>query len=193
MCRRRGTPLHGLPSFIGSAVEPILQMNQLKKTSRLSKGMNRADPNPLSQETKLPAVTEKKPVDVKVQNSKPEKIIYVIKKGDTLWSIANEMGVNIGALSRWNNLHPEKKLVPGTKLKIMLNDDAAPSKRPAKDVPDKKIVYRVKQGDTLAGIARKYNLTIADIKSWNRLKMDLIHPEDKLILRVGELRSSALD
>jgi hypothetical protein len=28
------------------------------------------------------------------------------------------MGVNLGALSRWNNLYPEKKLMPGDKLRI---------------------------------------------------------------------------
>ena len=43
-------------------------------------------------------------------------MIYTIKKGDSLWSISSELGINIGALSRWNNLHPEKKLMPGDKL-----------------------------------------------------------------------------
>jgi LysM repeat protein len=76
-------------------------------------------------------------------------------------------------------------------LKIIVNNDSALSKTAAKEVSDKKILYRVKEGDTLFSIARKYNLTIADIKSWNRLEMDLIHPKDKLILRLGQLRSSA--
>ena len=62
---------------------------------------------------------------------------YTIKKGDTLWSIANEMGVNLGALSRWNNLYSEKKLMPGDKLKIemtKLSDppDRSPEKRMGK-------------------------------------------------------------
>ena len=103
------------------------------------------------------------------------------------------MGVNIGALSRWNNLHPEKKLVPGTKLKIILNDDSSPSKGTAKKRQTKEIRYQVKEGDTLWGIAKKYNLTIADIKPWNRLEIDRIRPEDQLILKVGEIRSSTPD
>jgi LysM repeat protein len=51
---------------------------------------------------------------------------YTIKKGDTLWSIANETGVNLGALSRWNNLYPQKKLMPGDKLKIQMSKISDP-------------------------------------------------------------------
>ena len=64
------------------------------------------------------------------QNSKSIETIYTIKKGDSLWSIANEMGVNIGVLSRWNNLHPEKKLMPGDKLKIGANKTSDPVDEP---------------------------------------------------------------
>jgi len=117
----QGDTLSGIAKRYGVSLDPILQINQLKKTSVLSKGMNLLIPIPVSQETKTETVTAKKAVDVKSQKAKPEQITYVIKKGDTLWSIANEMGVNIGALSRWNNIHPDRKLVPGTKLKIMLN------------------------------------------------------------------------
>ena len=81
--------------------------------------MNLLIPIPLSQESKPGTVAVKKTGDGKSRTSRPEEMTYVIKKGDSLWSIANELGVNIGALSRWNNLDPEKKLVPGTKLKIM--------------------------------------------------------------------------
>jgi membrane-bound lytic murein transglycosylase D len=173
-------------------LEPILQMNQLKKTSRLSKGMNLLIPIPLSQESK-PTVLAQKTADGKGQNSRSEEITYIIKKGDTLWSIANEMGVNIGALSRWNNLHPEKKLLPGTKLKILSDTSPVASKGPARQREAKEILYRVREGDTLSSIARKYSLTIADIKTWNRLGIDRIHPADQLILKVEGIRSSSLD
>ena len=122
---KQGDTLSGIAKRYGVSLDPILQINQLKKTSLLTKGMNLLIPIPLSQEIKAETVTAKKTVGGHSQKAKPEQITYVIKKGDTLWSIANEMGVNIGALSRWNNIHPERKLVPGTKLKIMLNSNVS--------------------------------------------------------------------
>ena len=122
---KQGDTLSGIAKRYGVGVDPILQINQLKKTSRLSTGMNLLIPIPLSQEVKPETGAAKKTGDGNPQKSRPQQITYVIKKGDTLWSIANEMGVNIGALSRWNNLHPDRKLVPGTKLKIMLNSNVS--------------------------------------------------------------------
>ena len=178
--------------------ESILETNQLRKTSRLTPGMNLVIPlsvGPANRETRS-TVTAKKKGDGKVQplqSDGDEEVIYFIKKGDTLWSIANEMGVNIGALSRWNNLHPEKKLRPGDKLKIRVTPARVPSAPPVKKDPSE-IVYEVRGGDTLWGIARKYNLTIDEIRSWNNLEeTDRIYPSSRLKLKVSSVRSSVLN
>jgi membrane-bound lytic murein transglycosylase D len=177
-------------------LEPIFEINRLNKKSRLSTGMNLLIPLPKGQDPK-PDRTAKKKSDGMDQNSKPSKpieMIYTIKKGDSLWSIANETGVNIGALSRWNNLHPEKKLMPGDKLKIRMNKTSDPSDEPHGKRVGKEIIYVVKEGDTLWSIAKKFNLTISEIKTWNHLNVaDQIHPEDRLKLRVGGIKSSTLN
>jgi len=174
-------------------LEPILEINRLNKKSRLSAGMNLLIPLPKRQDPK-PDSTAKKKSDVMEQNSKPIETIYTIKKGDSLWSIANEMGVNIGVLSRWNNLHPEKKLMPGDKLKIRVTKTSDPLDEPQGKRVGKEIIYVVKGGDTLWGIAKKFNLTISEIKTWNHLnEADRIHPEDRLKLRVGGIKSSTLN
>ena len=171
----------------------MLEINRLNKTSRLSSGMELLIPISKTQDLK-PLLTAEKKSDGKNRNPKPEEMIYTIKKGDTLWSIANEMGVNIGALSRWNNLHPEKKLIPGDKLKIRMINAPHPSDEPPRKKDGKEIIYVVKGGDTLWGIAKRYNITTAEIKTWNHLnKTDQIHPADKLKLRVGTLKSSTLN
>ena len=178
--------------------ESILETNQLKKTSRLTPGMNLVIPisvSPAHQDTRSSAKARKK-VDGKVQplqDEGDEEAMYTIKKGDTLWSIANEMGVNIGALSRWNNLHPEKKLRPGDKLKVRVIPASVPTGPPVKKEATE-IVYQVRGGDTLWGIAKKYNLTIDEIRSWNNLEeADRIYPASRLKLRVGGIRSSVLN
>jgi len=177
-------------------LEPIFEINRLNKKSRLSTGMNLLIPLPKGQDPK-PDRTAKKKSDGMDQNSKPSnpiEMIYTIKKGDSLWSIANETGVNIGALSRWNNLHPEKKLMPGDKLKIKMNKTSDPLDEPHGKRVGKEIIYVVKEGDTLWSIAKKFNLTISEIKTWNHLNVaDQIHPEDRLKLRVGGIKSSTLN
>ncbi len=171
-------------------LEPILEINRLNKKSRLSAGMNLLIPLPKDPDPKR-ADTAKKKSDGMDQNSKPVETIYTIKKGDSLWSIANETGVNIGVLSRWNNLHPEKKLMPGDKLKIRTNKISDPVDEPLGKRAGKQIIYVVKEGDTLWSIAKKFNLTIPEIKAWNHLnEADRIYPEDRLKLKVGEIKSS---
>jgi len=190
---KRGDTLSGIARLYGVDIEPMLEINRIKRTSRLSIGTNLLIPIPMTQEIK-PTVTAKEMSNQQSLSSKPEEITYTIKKGDSLWSIANEMGVNIGALSRWNNLHPEKKLIPGDKLKIRVNRGQPSSDPPTGLKKVKEIIYVVKEGDTLWGIAKKYNVTIADIKTWNHLKEnDRIYPANKLKLKVGEVRSSTLN
>jgi membrane-bound lytic murein transglycosylase D len=174
-------------------LEPILEINQLNKKSRLSTGMNLLIPLPKDQDSKPDRLAKKKS-DGMDQPTEPIERIYTIKKGDTLWSIANETGVNIGTLSRWNNLHPDQKLMPGDKLKIRMNKTSDPLDEPYGKRVGKEIIYVVKEGDTLWSIAKKFNLTISQIKTWNHLNdEDRIRPEDRLKLRVGGIRSSTLN
>jgi membrane-bound lytic murein transglycosylase D len=105
---------------------PILEMNRLNKRSRLAIGMNLLIPLPKDQGPKPDRMAKKKSGGTDHGSKLVETITYTIKKGDTLWSIANEMGVNLGALSHWNNLYPEKKLMPGDKLKIEMTKISDP-------------------------------------------------------------------
>ncbi|NWF93684.1 MAG: LysM peptidoglycan-binding domain-containing protein [Syntrophaceae bacterium] len=190
---KKGDTLSGIARLYRVNIEPMLEINRIKRTTRLSLGTNLLIPIPMVQDRK-PITTAKEADSLKDLSSGYEEITYTIKKGDSLWSIANQMGVNIGALSRWNNLHPEKKLIPGDKLKIRVNRGQSSSKPPPGPTKEKEIIYVVKEGDTLWGIAQKYHVTIAEIRTWNRLQgTDRIYPADKLRLKVGGIRSSTLN
>jgi membrane-bound lytic murein transglycosylase D len=169
-----------------------LEINRLNKKSRLSAGTNLLIPLPKDQDLKADSLLRKKSRGAD-QGAKPVETTYAIKKGDSLWSIANEMGVNIGALSRWNNLHPDKKLMPGDKLKIKIGETHSAEGARGKQ-KGKEIIYVVKEGDTLWSIAKKFNLTVSEIKTWNHIgEGNQIHPEDRLRLRVGGTKSSTLN
>jgi membrane-bound lytic murein transglycosylase D len=175
--------LQRIARLYGVDVEPILELNRLKKKSRLSVGTYLLIPLPKPSELK-PAQRVSKDLNGKNRTSRSDEIIYTIEKGDTLWSIANEMGVNIGALSRWNNLNPKAKLMPGDQLKIRVTHGSESSETSRHRNTKREIIYVVKTGDTLWGIAKKYNLAIPDIKKWNNLDgKDRIYPSDRLKLR----------
>lgn len=172
---RKGDTLSQIARIYRVDMEPLLQINRLAKKSRLSIGMNLLIPIPKQKGSQKREIAK-----VKV-----EEMIYTIKKGDTLWSIANEMGVNIGALTRWNHLQPDKILIPGNKLKIKMVPTSGSNGK------EKEVVYVVKAGDTLADIALKYSVTVSEIMRWNQLKnADRIYPADRLKLKVREAKSS---
>ena len=188
---KKGETIQRIARLYRVEVDPLLEINRVKKTSRLSSGMNLLIPTPKPQDIK-PTVVVKKP-NGESQSTKPQEMIYLIKKGDSLWSISSELGINIGALSRWNDLHPEKKLMPGDKLKIRFGPTDA-FDEPSGGKGAKEIIYVVKEGDTLWKIAKKYNLTVSDIRAWNDLnRKDQIHPAERLKLRVGAVKPSTLN
>jgi membrane-bound lytic murein transglycosylase D len=183
---KKGDTLQQIARLYRVELEPVLEINRLGKRSRLSVGMNLLIPLPNEKESQF-ASHSSKSSNEKTKSSGPEEITYIIKKGDTLWSIANEMGVNIGALSAWNKLHPETKLMPGDKIKIKVMEESASSMASRNR---REIVYVVKTGDSLWSIANKHNVTVSEIKQWNNLDgNDRIYPADRLKLKVGSTNS----
>jgi membrane-bound lytic murein transglycosylase D len=191
---KKGETFSNIARLYRVDLEPIFEMNRLNKRSRLPAGMNLLIPLPKDQGPNPDQAAKKKPERTDQRSKPAETTTYTIKKGDTLWSIANETGVNLGALSRWNNLYPERKLMPGDKLKIELGKTSGPSDQSRGKSVGKEMIYVVKGGDTLRSIAKKFKLTISEIKTWNQLgEAGRIYPEDRLRLRMGGIKSSTLN
>jgi membrane-bound lytic murein transglycosylase D len=107
---------------------------------------------------------------------------YIVRKGDSLWTISRRFGVSLATLKRANGLRRGRLIKPGQRLYIP-NAGAAASKlavRQAKSV-HRVITHRVRRGDTIWGIARRYNVPAKRILSTNNLsKTSVIRPGDKL-------------
>ena len=49
-------------------------------------------------------------------------------------------------------------------------------------VPGEQKKHTIRSGETLSSIASKYRCSVSDLKDWNKLKGNTIHPGDKLIV-----------
>lgn len=96
---------------------------------------------------------------------------YIVKKGDTLYSIARDNNLSVSELKKLNNL-TSNTLSIGQRLKI--KSDATISPIEPTQPSDTSNIYTVKSGDSLYSIARKYNVTVNDLMKYNNLTSNLL-------------------
>lgn len=89
---------------------------------------------------------------------------YIVKKGDTLYSIAKNNNTTVDELKKINNINSNIISI-GAKLKL----------------PNKSF-YVVKKGDTLYSIAKMYNTTVSDLINKNNLTSNLISIGQKIYI-----------
>ena len=135
-----GDSLYSIAQKFNTTVNDLIEYNQLA-TTIIQPG----------QVLKIPKVTS-------------TNIVYTVKKGDTLYSIANNYGVSVDAIKKLNNL-TSNTLSIGQQLYI-----------PKGSIVEETdfVVYEVKPGDTLYSIAKKYNTTPEAIKNYNNLTSNLL-------------------
>lgn len=97
---------------------------------------------------------------------------YRVKNGDNLWDIAKAQRVSVRDLQRWNKLS-------GSSLKVgqaLFLEGPNPVAANAKAAPT---FYKVRQGDSLYQIAKRFNVHVNKLKTWN--------PSGTQVLRPGQL------
>ncbi|MBN8193848.1 LysM peptidoglycan-binding domain-containing protein [Bacillus sp. NTK074B] len=108
----------------------------------------------------------------KNESAAPKTTSYKVKKGDTLSAIAKKYKTSISNLKKINHLTSDRIYV-GQVLKVS-GSAPAPSKNDTA-APSKTTTYKVKKGDTLSVIAKKYHTTVSSLKNLNNLKGDMIY------------------
>ena len=96
---------------------------------------------------------------------------YIVKSGDSLWSISKKYGLTVDELKELNDLS-NNNLSIGQKL--LIKDTSSSD--------ELGVYYTVKSGDTLYGISKEYGLSVDELKSINNLNNNNLSVGQKLLV-----------
>ena len=175
---RRGDNMRSVARRLGVSPATIMKSNGLR-SQRLRVGQTLRVNVPIVTRQTTPSrpTTTRSTPDTPVASTK----FYVVRKGDTLYSIANRYGITASALRNANNISGNNISV-GQRLTI--NASGTPTKRHVvlEEVPErvqkqvskrplaKKKTYKVRKGDTLFSIASSANMSVNQLKKLNGIR-----------------------
>jgi membrane-bound lytic murein transglycosylase D len=103
--------------------------------------------------------------------------VHVVRRGETLTSVAHRYGVRVNDIAAWNDLRSRDLIYPGQKLIVSLDARATP---PAATTGET-FVHTVRSGENVSGIAARYGASCDAVLSANGLRSrDRIYPGQKL-------------
>jgi membrane-bound lytic murein transglycosylase D len=155
---RAGDTLASVARRNGTTPAAVRELNGLK-SERLGQGMDLV----------VPASGVAMPVKVVraaalVDGRALRTTVHIVRRGETLWGIAQRHGVNVSTLAAWNNISPGATLTPGRKLIVRSGAVVA---RVESGNGLERLTYTVRRGDTLSEISRQFRVTVAQLVSWN--------------------------
>ncbi len=186
---KRGDSLIKIAKKVGTTVDYLKKVNNMKGNILIADSF-----------IKVPSKIKAYPYYVEKVLDLSEDIVYTsngfiykVKRGDTLAKIAKRFRVSIKQIKRWN--HIDKFIYPNQKIRIYKKvhhykirkrrpvDISYLKKRVHKRKPTFKYIYhKVRPGDSLLKLAKKYKVSVSEIKKWNHLKKDIIVVGDKITI-----------
>ena len=170
---RKGETLNSISARYKAFPEDVMALNNLKRGDRLRPGMK----------LKIPAENAKEAAQIKKASAKPnvpeeKKTRYVVKKGDSLFQIANRFNTTVKEIQVQNRLKNPDVYVG----QVLWVSSAGQEGCPPADTKN----YTVKEGDSLYFIAKKYQMNLADMLRLNNLTpQSMIFPGQELQVRAN--------
>ncbi len=182
---KSGDTLLALSKRYGVRVQDIERLNSIRNSRTIQIGANLIVPlNPDS--------NGKKPLaELKDDYKRSRLSRYTVRSGDSLWKISRKFNVTEKQLRVWNKLGWSNTIRPGQSLIVSSKQSAEKRVATAKQTtgPVTKLVYTVRQGDTLWAIGREFAVETGQIRSWNNLAENhVLQPGESLTLHVSSNR-----
>ena len=138
-----------------------------------------------------------------------QMILHELQRGETLSKVSKRYNVPVELIIQWNDIDDVRRVRAGKQLALYLDQDfssaglatrstaaeatiisLADSKKRLPDGAGRDYhniasvsYYRVRNGDSLWSIARKFRVSTLEIKRWNGLNNNMIHPGTKLVIK----------
>jgi membrane-bound lytic murein transglycosylase D len=120
-----------------------------------------------------------------------ERRVHRVKSGESLWSISRRYGMSVSQLARMNHVSTKALLRPGQRLQVAGSGGSAAEAASSGGTQqvasaDGKVKYKVRRGDTLSGIARRFEVTVRQLQAWNNMgRSTSLRAGQSLTIHVG--------
>ena len=181
---KRGDNLGEISDKYGVSVAELKKWNKLRNNNLIAGAnlkiiKNERVVTTVKKEVKADKNATENPVASNEKTENPSNF-YEVQKGDNLFSIAKKFNVSLEDLKKWNNLN-DLNVEQGSKLALVNNNEEF-AKEAMHKTEIKITEHIVDKGENLGSIAKKYNVSIADIKEWNKIEDNNIQLGAKLIV-----------
>jgi membrane-bound lytic murein transglycosylase D len=177
---RRGETLSTIAARYGASVYAIQKANSLRNPHRISIGQDLMIPGSAVRVAALDSS------GAPPRAADGTRQVHRVRRGETLYSISRRYRTNVASLTVWNSISDPRLIRPGQRLVVYPGTRASaasvasgPTGARAGGAGREREVtkYRVRRGDTLYSISRRYRVSVRAIQNWNGLgRSSLIHP-----------------
>ena len=149
--------------------------------------------SPAPTQTPTPVAPTRTPIPTPTYAPTPgQTIIYVVRTGDTLYSIARRFGVSVQLLAQVNGIANPRYIRVGQRLIIPRDGTTVPTPTPVPSGPNP-TVYIVKRGDTMYSIARRFHTTVQALALANKIvNPSRIYVGQRLVIPGGAVPSTRI-
>ena len=183
---KKGDTLLALANRYRIRVKDIISLNRIKNPRALHVGTNLILP--------LHRGYSRQPLaELGDDYLHSRRATYKVKRGDSLWKIAQRYNVTEKQLRVWNRLGWSNLLRPGQNLVVSAHAARRTVLARKRSHRGHKVAYSVRPGDSLWEIARRFNVTERQLQGWNHLGgRSLIRPGQTLTLFASSTRKRGL-
>lgn len=181
---KRGERMDSIARKFGISLSQLRDINDLPSRNKMAMSRQILVPNANSSADKdasliiVADASEHQTGSSASRNADNAPVRHQVKKGETLLHIAKRYGTNTRQLMQLNRLK-SSKLKPGMQLTVRPAGKAivkAQTSDPAEAIDR----YVVQKGDTLSGIARRFDIGLQDLLRWNKIDDSQITPGNRL-------------